>query len=496
MPTKSDILLDSIRKLLALNVSDREIILNLGDVGVGEEEAKKLIEQAKKPAAARPQPSGESDVEEIVSAIEKEKKQREEESEKTSEEESAEEETPFEEEQPAEEEIGEEEPLHAEEIAADLMGEKHEEEEPRAEEEKAPETKITRVPPPKPKKAAKQAAPVAEKKRPSQAAAGRPVETVDLSKLWEKGILTAINQRLAEMKKIREELDAVLDRKVDAATKREQQKIKVLLDSQRVLMVTKVDAELEAKANQLMSMIEAKMLEMRGVSGKIEADLSRIKDEKQGSIQLTQQAIKSLGELQKTKQALVAEMNSELIKAKSDAQQFLESAKERLDEIDERVNKTLQLENEVAEGLVKDAESRMMKKMESGGFGTKAAAGELSDLRDSKAALEAQIKEKLAKIDKLYESFGKQGAQQQKLAQQMSELEEFKKQFVKAIEFNVEKFNKSIKQLNEAGAKEEEQINLRIQKIDKKIVELDNFEKNFAKEMGIALNTLTEKKKS
>src|SRR3989344_5484067 len=48
MPSRKEILLDSVRKLLSLEgVSEKDIIGNLKGVGISEREAKNLIEEAK-----------------------------------------------------------------------------------------------------------------------------------------------------------------------------------------------------------------------------------------------------------------------------------------------------------------------------------------------------------------------------------------------------------------------------------------------------------------
>ena len=44
---KKKVILDSIKKLIALNVSDEEILLNLKEIGVSESEADDLISEAK-----------------------------------------------------------------------------------------------------------------------------------------------------------------------------------------------------------------------------------------------------------------------------------------------------------------------------------------------------------------------------------------------------------------------------------------------------------------
>ena len=75
----------------------------------------------------------------------------------------------------------------------------------------------------------------------------------------------------------------------------------------------------------------------------------------------------------------------------------------------------------------------------------------------------------------------------------MQDLESFKKQFIQTIEFNVKKYNESIKELGARTKKLEDQINLRMKAIDDKIAELDSFEKNFSEEMSTLVEQLSKK---
>ena len=481
MPSKKEILLESIRKLLALNVPDREIALNLADVGISEEDAMRLVEEAKNPRAAA-QPKG-RDMEKIFTSIEKGKA--------VAEKPAAYAEEPDAREKPKEPHAEKYGRMQVDEMAEDITNEagpkdRHEEE------KQPPPEQAPAYFPPKEKPAEKKISPAARKREQPSMVTERIIETVDLNKLWEKGILAAVNQRLGEMKRLKQQIDGILDEKVDAATKRELDKTRVLFDSQRALLISKVDAELESKADQLGAMIEIKLREMKDNSGRIDSVLQDLKAERQKIAQASQQFSQAMAELQKTKSTLIAEMNSELIQLKSEAEQFLDSAKGNVQEMDDRVNKTLQLESEIVDGLAKDAESRILGKIESGEYGSKGIRKALQDLEASKAEFQGMMGEKLAQVGKITATAGKQSGVNFK--QQLAELEEFKKEFIKVMQAHVQQFNKAIRQLNEAGGKEEEQINLRIQKIDKKIAELDVFEKNFSKEMSLMIEKLTGKK--
>jgi hypothetical protein len=471
MPAKKEILLDSIKRLLSMNVSEEEIVENLAVVGVSKPEALTLIREAKSPApeqqhkqplfgflkrekkkqpekavegkampvagqpsaiAAEREKATEQLADQIIERVKEEKQEtgeiirglgyEEEEKEVPAEKDwGAKEGVPagkgkWKEEAPADE--------WKEEMSAEKEAEWEEAEQmPAAVAVGAPAVKAKEAPQKKPVvKEEKRRAPIFSKPK----AAG---QEQDLSNLWEKGILVTVSSKLQEMRQLRKELDSVLDAKINAATKRELDKIKVLFDSQRALLVSKVDTELQQKANAFAQMIELKLRDMRSTAKEIESDIEKIRSEKQQRKEQESALTERLRDLEQTKQRITAEMGAELIKAKSELQRVLDEANKRLRTMDDRVNKTLQLQSEIAEGLAKDAAAKIEERLQGSAAGLgREAAGQLNELKASRAALEMQIREKLALVDR-------------------------------------------------------------------KMAELDSFEKNFAKEMGIALDELRKKKK-
>ncbi len=452
MPAKKEILLDSIKKLLSMNVSEEEIVENLAVVGVSKPEALTLIKEAKSPAPEQPhkqplfgffkrkeekkqpekavegkampavgQPSPvatekekatEQLADQIIERVKEEKQETGEIIRGLGYEEE-------EKEVPAEKDWGAKEKMQADWEKEETPAGEAEWEEA----EEVPAVKAKELVQKKPAaKEEKRRAPIFAKPK----AAG---QEQDLSKLWERGILATVSSKLQEMRQLRKELDSILDAKIAAATKRELDKIKVLFDSQRALLVSKVDTELQQKANAFAQMIELKLRDMRSTAKEIESDIEKIRSEKQQRKEQESALTEKLRDLEQTKQRITAEMGAELIKAKSELQRVLDEANKRLRTMDDRVNKTLQLQSEIAEGLAKDAAAKIEERLQGSAAGLgREAAGQLDELRASRVALETQIRAKLALVDR-------------------------------------------------------------------KMAELDSFEKNFAKEMGIALDELRKKKK-
>ncbi len=538
MVSKKQLLLKSIKELIALNVSNKEIVLNLKEVGIDQENAKKLIAEAKQPEQA--EPSKKAVAKEVpflshfkkksaktVKEKEEKAKEVEEEREKATEELAAEAVEPEKKEPVKEKEIFE--GLSLEEIGKKDHTNESEEEPLKFLEEKAaamtgehrmfePVTKPAKFFPEAPvSKPFEEKSFTGIKTQPlaSEEKKQHLVEDIAISKLWEKGIMATVSQKLAEMNKIKNELDDVLDKKVAKANKTEMAKIKVLFDSQRVLLVSKVDAELEAKAKSFAGMIELKLNEMRGINKHIESQITSLKEAEERSKKEAQSLSRMLEEINKIKESIVASLNTELIKSRTESKQLVEEMNKKLIEMDSRINKTLQLENQIVEGLVKEANNSVAKMLEEKSIDfiaeSKRRSKDLREIRDrfekeqreSIEAVEHQAKferfsldKKLEKKLKAMEELHNQITIDFKPAEfkrQMQELNEFKAQFVEAIQQNAEKFNQGIKNLNHQSQVIERQFALRTEKIDKKISELDTFEKNFAKAIGSNIEKMGKK---
>ena len=478
---RKQILLDSVKKLVALDVSDEEIILNLKDVGLSQGESERLIREAKG------QPVGEEVLEEVKSDSGKVLRDV------------------------------------AERLAM-------------AEPPSAPELVIRE------RRAAEEPKIVVQK-------------TVNLNKLWEKGILTTVDQKLGEMERLKKTLDDVIDRKISDASKKDVGRLTVLFESKASLLSAKVDAQLEAKSAELTKTIDVKVKELKDINSSIKANLAELEKkrlEHEGAMKDFEGKIEALENAKKT---IMSEATAELIKSKSEMQDFLDNSREKMQEIDERVSRTLELESKIAEGLLKDAEAkidemalaksdelaqRVEKELKSvsalkAEVDPDKIRAELDMIREKSESLAAfadslrqsnlKALDKMQKDlfkeseDKLVEIFSmqKQVADKkvdnaiarldsyrarvekeidpEKFSEEMKNLDVFKQQFIKVIEENVKKFNESVGRLNTMAQDLDKKGGERIKRIDAKIAELEAFEKNFADEMGIAVEKLAEKEK-
>lgn len=528
---KKHIIKDSIRRLLELSISDREILDNLKSVGIEEGLSKELLQETKDELSGKKKPE-EKPVEGKKEAAVK----------------------PFEKKRV----------LPAEEITEDLFGSAFGEEE----ELKTP---VIRKP----------------INNPQYESSGQvtmqvpPTETSseNLTELWEKGILSTVNARLTEMKKIKDELDGVLDKKIGERVKLESKKIETVLDSQRTLFYSKIDAHLEAKSDEVKKVLEAKARQLEEEHSKVMQQLTQVQAEKKFDAELLNTLNQKLAVIDTLRSQLATQTNSSLASMETKFSQFMVESARKRDDLESRIKNTLQLESNITDGMVESARQQIealklkkeeelaaqvnsrvkvldeaMKKIDHKGISQKvseltALEQQLSkkerdiDIRfDRKATdLEKQLGQRFDEVRKEILAFKKDVAKVQtenleelgkeygvnvdelfaehlvawnkvifekkkeleelkkqvdieKYNATLDALDEFKQQFLNTVKKSIQDYNKTKRELAESIIERDKAINDYLKKIDAKIQELSDFQKSFSKDVAQLLDSIPAKK--
>ncbi|MDO8647232.1 MAG: hypothetical protein Q7R70_02345 [Candidatus Diapherotrites archaeon] len=513
---KKQILLDSVKKLLALEgVTENDIIENLKSVGLTQEQAVALIKEAKqgqfeKKPTPKPAEGFKKSRKPSFDNLEKEMVQ--ESMDDTAQEDLTSEEEEF---RPIEETP---KPSRKPARAAEVIERKQEavQEAPRAAVQQRQEPRIeSRIEP-------------VARSMPAEV-----YEHVDLNKLWETGVLTTVDAKLEEMRTLRKEIDVLIDNKVSGAVEKETGKIKAFFDAQRDLNNSRMSSLVSEKTEEFSETINAKLSELRQINNSVQDATSRLEAKQQVNSELYTNVNDKLADLEKTKSRLISSMNAELIMSKSKVEAFVQEAQKKLTDLDLRVTRTLELENKIAEGLMKDAENKISAIVDQKTYGIdKKISDKITELnsiqervdprkieerlailvQDATAQVQESVSRKVAplaleveekindlsniqsrvdprmmesRIMELEKRFQKDA---DTINQRMEEFNLFKEQFIAVIEKNTQSFNKAIKEFNEDRQKQTVAI-------DAKIKELENFERKFAEEMGLMVEELYSKDK-
>lgn len=288
----------------------------------------------------------------------------------------------------------------------------------------------------------------------------------DFEELWKKGIVVAVNAKLAEMKQLKDDVDLEINQKVDEAIRKELYQFKVLNESQKDLLVSSNKEALDSKQKEITFIIDSKIAELKQYNKQLSDTLKAIEDSKKQQ-ELSVAEIKSvLEEAKKTKAQLLIEVNSELIKTKSQAQAFLDSAATHLNQMDERVNKTLELERNIAEGMLTAAEQK------------------IEQLAITRA--DELIEKMEVELNKL-ESTNKK-ISPQVLDDKIKTIEKFRTEFITNMQSSLSQINSAIEELNKKNEFAQSTLEEKTLAIDAKMEELTKFEKQFTQIMDNILS--------
>ncbi|MBI4210698.1 MAG: hypothetical protein HY544_04300 [Candidatus Diapherotrites archaeon] len=209
-----------------------------------------------------------------------------------------------------------------------------------------------------------------------------PDESV--SELWEKGILSTVDAKLGEMKRIKAELDAVLEQKISEKVALESKKVEILLDSQRALFTNKIDAHLEARSNEVMKVVEARAREMQDIHTKVQAELAKVQGEKKFNTELLNSLNERLAGLDAVKSQMISETNGSIMGMESKFGEFMRNAERSRGEDEDKLNRALQLHEKITEGTLEDLRQK------------------ISSMRlEKEQELGARVQSKLAQLDQL-----------------------------------------------------------------------------------------------
>ncbi|MEI7961370.1 MAG: hypothetical protein WCI04_03465 [archaeon] len=287
----------------------------------------------------------------------------------------------------------------------------------------------------------------------------------NFEELWKKGIVVAVNAKLAEMKHLKDDVDSEISKKVEESLRKELYQFKVLMDSQKDLIVSSNKEALMQKQREISFIIDAKIAELRQYNKQLGEVMAAIDASKKQQSNALAEIATALEDAKRTKSQLVIEMNSELIKSKSGAQAFLDSASAHLSQMDERINKALELEKNIAEGMLAQAEQR------------------IEELTISRAdELISQLQVELNKLQTSSMKFSPAAIEEKVVV-----LDGFKAQFLSSMEDALNQINGAIEELNGKSAAADRMLEEKTLAIDAKLEELTKFEKDFSARLGALL---------
>ena len=177
--------------------------------------------------------------------------------------------------------------------------------------------------------------------------------------VWQEGILTIINQKLDQINDLQDNLEGNINKKVKEFTKDEINKMKVILDSQRALLISRTNSTLEAKSNEIDLKVNKFTEEINTTKGNIESRLKQFESAGKEIDELQKKLNEQIAEFEKAKNS--TEIVIEQIKETSNFEinSLLDNYKSKFVEIDKKLNTALNLASKILESLVSTTKKKI-----------------------------------------------------------------------------------------------------------------------------------------
>lgn len=183
-------------------------------------------------------------------------------------------------------------------------------------------------------------------------------------RLWEKGILATVDARLAQMERLKKELDDVMETRIQAHYDSMEKKLEALFDAQRQLYKFKMDAELNSKTKEVEDILDQKINEIKTLNMSTQEDLQRIKGQKMIIEDLAKDLENKSLALDATKKAIIDDTGQKLEDLQEKVDELVSETESRMREVENRATKTLELEEKITSNLGAQMEEQANKIVE------------------------------------------------------------------------------------------------------------------------------------
>lgn len=192
----------------------------------------------------------------------------------------------------------------------------------------------------------------------------QPNAPLATEKLWEKGILAAVDARLTQMERIKKDVDDVIEQHVQAHYNAMEKKLEALFDAQRELYKFKMDAQLNAKTKEVEDILDQKIEEIKSINLSTQEDLQRIKGQKMIIEDLAKDLSDKSSALETTKKAILDDVGGKLEELEEKVNEMVSETETRVHDVENRATKTLELEEKITSNLGVQMEEQANKILE------------------------------------------------------------------------------------------------------------------------------------
>ncbi|MDD4983990.1 MAG: hypothetical protein PHH82_04115 [Candidatus ainarchaeum sp.] len=277
--------------------------------------------------------------------------------------------------------------------------------------------------------------------------------------VWDEGVLSVINQKLEEISEKERNIGQAIKKETQVIVEKELEKIKVVLDSQRILLVNKVNSAVSDTTAGANKKIEDSLKEIVEFEERINKKSDELLMNYKLLKELQDSISKQVEEFPRLKEELFAKFEKDASKYQNNYDALLEKYDEKFKDIDNKLNNTMSLATKIVEGLVETGKKKIDDIAKSK---NKEEVSGISDkIKEFEVTKSKMIKE-IAKIEEIREEYEKKRGEDIKQAVKMY------------LDQNMAGILKSAKQKEDTEGQEvfKEQIGNLVKKLQRDVEEL------------------------
>ncbi|PIU22650.1 MAG: hypothetical protein COT14_00095 [Candidatus Diapherotrites archaeon CG08_land_8_20_14_0_20_30_16] len=177
--------------------------------------------------------------------------------------------------------------------------------------------------------------------------------------VWQEGVVTIITQKLDELDNKQKSLDEDIKNKVNAITSLELSKMKAVIDSQRTLLVSKLDLSVASKLNEIKKQMESTLNVLQDVNSNTQKKLDDIDTLTRTLTDMKKTLSQQIDTVQNVKDSLGSTIEDIKRKSNTELQDIFVQYKSQLGDITNRTNSTLNLASKILESLVNASKAKI-----------------------------------------------------------------------------------------------------------------------------------------
>lgn len=185
------------------------------------------------------------------------------------------------------------------------------------------------------------------------------LDNIETNDVWEEGTLALINQKLEDLTKKEKKLDEDINNKINAITSKEINKMKAIIDSQRSLLVTKIDMAMANKLKEIKEQVDSTLKTLQDINKNTERKLVDFDNLANNLKDLKENITTQIQVVENIRLSAETILNNIKNKANDEIDDFFKVFEAKAKDITNKTNNTLNLSSKIMDSLVNATQNKL-----------------------------------------------------------------------------------------------------------------------------------------